>query len=185
MVSGQVKEHLNKFLRVASPLAHNCWCTDIKEGSAAFRRNGLSQHCLASAWWAKKKNTLPRLQDALKEVRVLHGHQHCFFQKTFTISKPNNAWEAYIWISTNNLILNRDCQVTKIWIVAIVWQGFQYPVIKELFYFFICVLGFRLLRNYSALDSEIIIKLTSSGCLALHVNLSAIILWSLLGTLSW
>ena len=85
VVPGQVKEDLDKLFRIATPLAHNCRRTDIEKGRSAFCGHSLRKHCLTSTRRAEQENSLPGFQDALEEVRILHGHKYSFFQETFGV----------------------------------------------------------------------------------------------------
>ena len=91
MIPGQVKEHFYKLLRVATPLAHDSRCTYVEEGRSTLSCHSLRQHCLTRARWTEQKNSLPRLQDALEEVWILHGHEYSLFQETFGLSEPDNV----------------------------------------------------------------------------------------------
>ena len=76
MVTRKFEQHLYELLGVSSPLAHDRGSADVKECRAALSCDSLCQHGLACAWRSEEQDTLPRLEYALEEVRILHRHQY-------------------------------------------------------------------------------------------------------------
>ena len=91
-------------------------------------------------------------------MRILHRHEYGLFQESFALGKSDNVREAHVWICINDLILDRDSQVSQIRVVAEVGQGLKDSVLKELLDLLILILSLRLLLYDSALDSEIIVQ---------------------------
>ena len=90
-------------------------------------------------------------------MRILHRHEYGLFQEALALGKPDNVREAHVWICIDNLILDRDGQVSQIRVVAEVGQGLQDSVLEELLDLLILILRLRLLLYDSALNCKILI----------------------------
>ena len=91
----------------------------------------------------------------LEEVRIFHWHQDRLLEQALCLRQSNDVREAHVWISVDNLVLDGDCQISQIRIVAEIWQGFQHAVLEELFNLLIRVFLLWLLLYHSTLDRKV------------------------------
>lgn len=151
MVTGQVEKDFDQLLRVTPPLAHNSRGAYVEKGCAALCRHCLSQHSLTSARRPEEQYTLPRFQHALKKMRILHGHQHCFFKESLGVCQAHDVGEADVRIRIDDFVLNRHCKLAQLRIVAEVRQWLQDSILEEFLDLFAGVFLLRLGLNHSAL----------------------------------
>ena len=66
-------------------------------------------------------------------MRVLHGHQHCFFQQLLGSREPYDVAKPHIRIRVDYLSLEGFGEGFEVGVVAVVWEWLDHSVFEVLF----------------------------------------------------